>query len=712
MSRIKRNFLFFVTAAAILLGGLGGWRSLAQSEVTQDFQQTYPMTADGRIQLENINGSVKVSTWDRAEVKVVAVKHAYKQERLDEAQIKIQAGSDNIRISTEYPHRDQSFYSDGNRRFDNPASVDYTLTVPRNARLDSVELINGNLDLDALAGDVHASCINGKLSAAGLTGEVRLSTVNGRLEAGLNGVGDTASISLESVNGSVKVTLPSDVQAQLKAETIHGGISNNFGVPVRDGKYFGHNLSALLGNGGAKIRLSNVNGGIAIDRASDGRTPSKVTNLLNETSGDVDSDNDANGDDDDSASDLVEAQNDLREAQKELEHAQRELERSKTDLARATEEARKADQGSDEAAREAARDALNDAQEAQRDAENDRAEAEKEIKDLSKQIEDLSKHRDESRTQAKDARETAREARRTQQGEQRMQRQIQRDAQRDAQRAVRDAQREIEQVGPAVERATRDLSDTFGRMGGGEMGAVERESKTFAVTGAPQVRVETFDGAISYRVADQPQVSYSVVKRAHDAEQLKGIRVTAEQSGNTINIKVDFDRTYAKKLTNGFSINATASLEVLVPRNASVSAVSSDGNVRIEGITGNIAARTGDGSISLSDGQGNATLQSGDGRISINGFNGQVEAQTGDGSINLDGQFSGVTAHTGDGSISLTVPANANLTIESNTDDVRFDGVNSSPVTGTTRGVRRWNIGSGGTVFSLHTGDGRITVRQ
>jgi hypothetical protein len=37
-------------------------------------------------------------------------------------------------------------------------------------------------------------------------------------------------------------------------------------LTVDDGQYVGHSLSGQIGSGGAKVRLNNVNGSIAIKR--------------------------------------------------------------------------------------------------------------------------------------------------------------------------------------------------------------------------------------------------------------------------------------------------------------------------------------------------------------------------------------------------------------------------------------------------------------
>ena len=111
-------------------------------EVREEFHQTYPISATGRVSVENINGSVQIKVWDRAAVQLDAVKRAYRKERLVDAKIEVNSTEENIRIRTEYPNENQNFRGD-ERRYDNPAIVDYTLTVPRKAALDSVELVNG-----------------------------------------------------------------------------------------------------------------------------------------------------------------------------------------------------------------------------------------------------------------------------------------------------------------------------------------------------------------------------------------------------------------------------------------------------------------------------------------------------------------------------------------------------------------------------------------
>src|SRR5579864_4929821 len=259
---------------ALLALAIGAHASDHGGALSEEFHQTYAITSGGRIELDNINGPVHISSWDRNEVKVDAVKYADTKERLDEAKIEIESGKDSLSIRTKYP--DHNNWNWGSHR--NPAGVEYTLTVPRGARLDEIKLINGGLDIAGMSGEVRASCINGRLEAHELSGRAELSTINGRLEAKfdqLNG----QSIELNSVNGSVDLTIPSDSNAEIEANTVSGGINNDFGLHVNHHNFVGHDLRGELGSGGAHIRLQNVNGRVEIRHAQDGHTMSPVKDL-------------------------------------------------------------------------------------------------------------------------------------------------------------------------------------------------------------------------------------------------------------------------------------------------------------------------------------------------------------------------------------------------------------------------------------------------
>jgi DUF4097 and DUF4098 domain-containing protein YvlB len=254
----KRLMLSLFLLSALALTAADSGRAQTRAEVTEEFHQTYPLTSEGRVSLSNINGAVRVVAWNRNEVKVDAVKRAYTPERLREAQIKVDAAPGRVRIETEYP--DYRWSDRDGERHENPASVEYTLSVPRGATIDEIDLVNGALAVEGVAGAVRASSVNGRVTANGLTGAVNLSVVNGRLEVSLDRLNESGTVTLSSVNGPLVVTIPSDSNAVVHADTVHGQINNDFNLPVREGEYVGRDLEGRLGQGGTHVRLSNVNG--------------------------------------------------------------------------------------------------------------------------------------------------------------------------------------------------------------------------------------------------------------------------------------------------------------------------------------------------------------------------------------------------------------------------------------------------------------------
>lgn len=268
-----------------------------QGTYTEEFHKVYPLSAQGRFEIENINGPVHITGWDRPEVKVDAIKSAWNKYRLAEARIEVDSSQDRVSIRTEYPSHDRTFSFGDDDEHNNPARVEYTISVPRQASLDKISLVNGRLDIQDVTGEVRASCVNGRIEAHNLQGRASLNTVNGSLVANVAQL-PSSGVKLSSVNGKLHVTLPSDTSAEVEASTVSGNISNDFGLTAIRHQYVGHSLHGQLGGGGAMVKLSNVNGTIEISHASDGKTLSPATNLERGRDRDRDNDNDRDDDDD------------------------------------------------------------------------------------------------------------------------------------------------------------------------------------------------------------------------------------------------------------------------------------------------------------------------------------------------------------------------------------------------------------------------------
>ncbi|HLL71539.1 MAG TPA: DUF4097 family beta strand repeat-containing protein [Pyrinomonadaceae bacterium] len=642
--------LLLLTGAAFAQDGEG-----SQGQLREEFHQSYPLSPQGRVTLKNITGAVRITAWDRAEVRVDAVKRGESRERLDEAKIVVDANSDSIYIETRYPEeafRDEA----GVKRRRNAASVDYTVSVPRGARLESIEVISGRLDIENVSGGVRASCISGRFTARNLSGEARLSNVSGMLEATFDRLNDASNITLGNVSGQIILNIPSDASGTIKASTLSGHILNNFGLPVRRGEHIGNDLSGQLGQGGGtRIRLNNVSGQIKIQRAADGRTPSAVTNLLS----------DAHPEREGATQDDIQKQvaREIERAMRDTERAVRDTERMVRDTERVVERTNRA------------------AERANRDAER--------------------------------ANRAAPRTREAVQNTERARRSAERAA-RDLERSQLQIEREVERAAREVERAMEAQEHGVAEHGDAAYRLTERESKSFNVSGRPRVQIKTFDGSINIQPTNEPVVRFTAVKRARDEQSMRGIRLRAEQTGDGVLIIAEFDKTAARNSEHG--TGAAVALDVWLPRSANVNVRSGDGRLRLSGIEGEIDLHTGDGSVDVTESKGRLTVETGDGRVRVAGFDGDATVQTGDGRITLDGRFNKLSARTGDGAISLALPEGANARIETDSERVVNDMSAVAEEADTEDGVRRvrhWRVGSGtGGQITLRTGDGQIFLRR
>lgn len=217
-----------------------------------EFRASYWLAPNGRVAIQNLYGDVQITAWDRDEVLVQAVKHSTDAGRLNDAQIVVDTSSGTLSIRTQYTGGDA----------EHPASVEYHIMVPRGANLESVKLVNGGLSLSGMTGPVKASSVNGSIRAERMEGQVELSTVNGFLDAGFQRISRCKPILLSSVNGPIKISLPSGSGANVSAHNLSGGIDADFGHAWRAPG--GHRLEAAVNGGGTQIRVHNVNGGISI----------------------------------------------------------------------------------------------------------------------------------------------------------------------------------------------------------------------------------------------------------------------------------------------------------------------------------------------------------------------------------------------------------------------------------------------------------------
>jgi DUF4097 and DUF4098 domain-containing protein YvlB len=229
--------------------------SLAAEPLKENFDKSYSIAANGRVSLSNVNGSVQVTVWDQNTVRVQAVKEAESSEDLANLRIEVKATASSVAIETNYPSTHSSRHH---------LSVEYTLTVPKGVSLDKFELVNGGLTAAGIGGELKARLVNGDAKLTGLRGSIDAHAVNGELSVELDALDRGQQVELETVNGAIELRLPAAVGAEIRAKTVNGHLSNDFGVPVNKHEYVGADMTGTIGSGGADVRLETVNGKIRV----------------------------------------------------------------------------------------------------------------------------------------------------------------------------------------------------------------------------------------------------------------------------------------------------------------------------------------------------------------------------------------------------------------------------------------------------------------
>lgn len=230
------------------------------ADVTATEEFDFELNPGGSLSVENVNGDISITAGPGNTVRIKAHKKGDDQDYLDEIEVRVSAEEDRIRIRTELPDRDGGWFgfNSGN------GSVSYEITVPASTNLDSIDTVNGEIDIEGIAGDVSADTTNGGINVTGLRGNFRGDTVNGGIDATFQSLGGDQRVVAETVNGKITLRLPEDASAEIDAGTVNGGIdADDFGLRVDKG-FLGRDLEGEIGGGDARVKLGTVNGGIRI----------------------------------------------------------------------------------------------------------------------------------------------------------------------------------------------------------------------------------------------------------------------------------------------------------------------------------------------------------------------------------------------------------------------------------------------------------------
>lgn len=246
--RSLRRTAFFAAAALLLAG--------AAVAGTETFEKAYSLQGVDRFRLENVNGRVEITAWDRDYVRVTAVKSGTSW-AVENTVIRITQPGSEIRVETVPLHR-QHFFSFlfGGHRI---AKVEYTILLPATIPV-RVETVNGSVHVEGRRADTRAETVNGSLELRKIQGVLHGETVNGHISLAREDCEDT---DLETVNGSIEADLPGTASFRYRLSSVNGSME----VGERRSHAHALGIKSFEGdvNGGkALVKAGTVNGSIRI----------------------------------------------------------------------------------------------------------------------------------------------------------------------------------------------------------------------------------------------------------------------------------------------------------------------------------------------------------------------------------------------------------------------------------------------------------------
>lgn len=245
---------------------------------TETFEKAYSLQGVDRVRVENVNGRVDLSAWDRDYVRVTAVKSGTPS-ALENTVIRITQPGSEIRIETVALRRQHLFSFLFGR--DRLAKVEYSVLLPATTAV-RVETVNGSVHVDGRRGETRAETVNGSVDLRGIRGVVHAETVNGRISLTRE---DTEDTYLETVNGSIEAEFPGTASFRYRLSSVNGSME----VGERRSRAHAFGVKSFEGdiNGGKSlVKAGTVNGSIRIVLAGGAPEPAPADPGASRDSGD------------------------------------------------------------------------------------------------------------------------------------------------------------------------------------------------------------------------------------------------------------------------------------------------------------------------------------------------------------------------------------------------------------------------------------------
>jgi len=226
-------------------------------------RKTFELKPGARVEVQGINGFVEVQTSDTKTAEVFVRRTGNNPSALRRKELIVEQTSDGIIVRSKRGHVglwDHLFGSD--------PKEEVTIKAPRDIAL-SIKGVNGRVSSGDIEGSLEIKGINGRVDLGLVNESAEVSGINGSISLGLRRL-DERGARLSGINGGIELKLASGLNADLSAKGMNGSVRSEISdVTVNKDDHWTR-YSARIGDGGAPIEMSGINGNVRLTRAAGG----------------------------------------------------------------------------------------------------------------------------------------------------------------------------------------------------------------------------------------------------------------------------------------------------------------------------------------------------------------------------------------------------------------------------------------------------------
>ncbi|GAB7095649.1 hypothetical protein JCM30237_28030 [Halolamina litorea] len=236
------------------------------------------------------------------------------------------------------------------------------------------------------------------------------------------------------------------------------------------------------------------------------------------------------------------------------------------------------------------------------------------------------------------------------------------------------------------------------------------DDRTIAVEDATALAIDARVGDVTVRGETRDDVAVHMVKQSSSVGgDLSKLDLAAERRGDRLTLATRY--TGENSLLGG---SPTMDLTIRVPDSLRVADIgASVGDVRIEGVTGDLHVDSSVGDVTVEGVDGAVSAQASTGDVTVRGASvvGDVRADVGDLDLDVSGIDGDTRVETSTGDIEVAIASglDAELLAEASVGDVTVEGLTLENSTQTERSASG-TLGDGGPTLRVETSTGDVTL--